>query len=203
MTVRCVPAYLMVALALALAPGRGIAAQSPRTPAQQALTGTWYLLTTGPKYDTTLVPTTPRPSSGPPQLVPRDMIRFADGPFPVPARTSAAYPKWVELNPRDSIAIAFHDSVVAIVADGAPVAWWYTDGVARQEILGAESVRTVGVWKKDVLVLERGFTPRGGTVRRLRVLKDSTLELTFPGIVRHPDFPKKYIFSRVPPAVKP
>ena len=194
---------LMLACSVALVPGQRSAAQSSPAAVQKALVGTWYLVTKHPAYDTTLVPQAPPQSSGRLPLVRRDMIRFADGPFPVPPRASDAYSLWVEMNPRDSIVFAVEDSTLTIFADGAYPLWWTINGVARQEAVGAQLFRTRAEWKKDALVLERRRPSGGMTQRRFRLLKDGRLELTFPGIYRHPDFPSKYLFSRERPVAKP
>ena len=103
----------------------------------------------------------------------------------------------------ETIAFAVEDSTVTIFADGASAMWWTVDGLARQEAVGTALYRTRAEWKKDALVLERGRVTGRDTQRRFRLLKDGRLELTFPGIRRHPDYPGKYLFERVRPAAKP
>ena len=195
---------LVVAFVVALAPTSDVGAQSAGAPTLRTLAGTWYLVSKPPAYDTTRAPRTgPDLPIAQQPLVPVDQIRWAPGPFPVPPRASDAYPLWVETNPRDSIAFAVEDSTVTIFADGASAMWWTVDGLARQEAVGTALYRTRAEWKKDALVLERGRVTGRDTQRRFRLLKDGRLELTFPGIRRHPDYPGKYLFERVRPAAKP
>ncbi|MBP6444496.1 MAG: hypothetical protein KA267_10775 [Gemmatimonadales bacterium] len=194
---------LLVACGVALVPAQQAGAQSSPSPVPQALLGTWHLVTKHPVYDSTRVIAAPTQPSRPPVLVPRDAIRFADGPFPVPPRPSDAYSLWVEMNPRDSIIFAMEDSTLTIFADGAYPTWWTANGVARQEAVGEQLFLTRAEWKKDVLVLERSRPSGGMSQRRFRLLKDGRLELTWPGIYRHPDFPTKYVFSRERPVAKP
>lgn len=194
---------LLVACGVALVPARHAGAQSSPAMVPQALLGTWYVVTKHPVYDSTRVIEAPPRPSGPPVLVPRDAIRFGDGPFPVPPRASDAYSVWVEQNPRDSITFAGEDSTLTIFADGAYPIWWTVNGVVRQEAVGEQLFRTRAVWKKDVLLLERSLPSGGMSQRRFRLLKDGRLEVTWPNMYRHPDFPTKYLFSRERPASKP
>ena len=119
----------------------------------------------------------------------------------VPPRSSPGYVNWSELNPRDSISIALGDSIVSMrFGDNTPSSW-ITDGIARVEPpTGSIVYRTRARWNKDGLSLYRARIDWPEVERKFRLTRDSTLELTFPGVVRHPDFPKKLVFSRDRPA---
>jgi hypothetical protein len=132
-----------------------------------------------------------------------DLVRFASEPFSVPPQASAGYPQWVELNPRDSILILVDETAVTIVGDGAAALRWETDGMVREDLGGAEIFLVRAFWKKGELFLERTRPNLATVQRRIRLLKDGRLEISFPGSRRNPAFPSKYVFSRERPAVKP
>jgi hypothetical protein len=193
-------------VALVLAPPAGAQA-SPDGAPLPALAGTWYLLTKHPRYDSTIVRPSPPARShapaGPAPLVRMDLVRFPSEPFSVPPHTSAGYPEWVERNPRDSLLIIVEETVTTILGDGASALQWETDGFLREDRGGEELFLVRAFWKKGELFLERTRPNLATVQRRLRLLKDGRLELSWPGSRRNPAFPTKYLFSRERPVAKP
>ena len=91
--------HAVAATALMLVAWRGSSAQSVPTPEQRALAGTWYLVTTPPSYDTRCVP---RRLAHPPDAATRAtrQVRFVEARSRF-RHAPPAYPRWVEMNPRD------------------------------------------------------------------------------------------------------
>lgn len=101
------------------------------------------------------------------------------------------------MNPRDSIVIAVSDSAVSITAGGIPAMIWLTDGKERREVNhDGSSYRTKADWKKDVLSTARGEPGLPMIERRLRMTRDGTIEMTFPGVIRARNYPSKLVFTR-------
>lgn len=199
---------LMVACGVALVPAQQAVAQSsPDGAPLPTLAGTWYLVTKHPRYDSTIVRPSPparaQAPAGPAPLVRMDLVRFASEPFSVPPQTSAGYAHWVELNPRDSLLIIVEETVTTILGDGAPALQWETDGMLREDRGGEELFLVRAFWKKGELFLERTRPNLATVQRRVRLLKDGRLEVSWPGSRRNPAFPTKYVFSRDRPVAKP